>query len=49
MGVFNSVEVTTVTEGGYELSGIFHKGSYGNIYETFYKMVDIADANGVDT
>jgi hypothetical protein len=37
MGVFNSVEVTTGTEGGYELSGIFHKGSYGNISETFYK------------
>ena len=49
MGVFSSVEVTSGTEGGYELSGIFHKGSYGNISETFYNMVEIADSNGFDT
>ena len=39
MGVFNKVEVQTGQEGGYELSGIFHHGSYANISETFEEMV----------
>lgn len=49
MGVFNTVEVKTGQEGGYELSGVFHHGSYSNISETFYDMVAIADSNGFDT
>ena len=49
MGVFNTVEVKTGQEGGYELSGVFHHGSYSNISETFYEMVAIADSNGFDT
>ena len=48
MGVFNKVEVQTGQEGGYELSGIFHHGSYANISETFEEMVGIADSNGFD-
>ena len=48
MGVFNKVEVQTGQEGGYELSGIFHHGSYANISETFEEIVGIADSNGFD-
>ena len=46
MGVFNTVEVIDGREGGYELAGIFHHGSYGNIGATFEEMVEIADENG---
>ena len=38
MGVFNTVEVIDGREGGYELAGIFHHGSYGNIGATFEEI-----------
>lgn len=49
MGAFSSVEVKSGSEGGYELAGVFHQGSYDNISETLEDMVAIADANGFDT
>ena len=48
MGLVNTVEVIDGREGGYELAGIFHHGSYGNIGATFEEMVEIADENGFD-
>ena len=48
MGVVNKVEVIDGREGGYELAGIFHHGSYGNIGATFEEMMEIADENGFD-
>ena len=49
MGAFSSVEVQSGSEGGYELAGGGHHGSYGSISETFEDLVAIADANEFDT
>ena len=48
MGMFNSVEVVDGPEGGYELAGVWHHGSYGMIGETFQELVDMADESGLE-
>lgn len=44
MGIFNRVTVITGHEGGYQLAGLYHQGSYGQIGETFEAVIQIADS-----